>query len=113
MGESLLATNDLGGAGILRNPQESSEIWSKYRNSFQPGIPAKNSSKIEKKQEFLRPPPKPRSSEKFLRKTQEKKRILRNPERNVFLGPKKKFLKIGITNLALVLPVLLSIPASF
>jgi hypothetical protein len=40
-------------SGILRNPQESSEIWSKYRNSCQPGIPAKNSSKIEKKQEFL------------------------------------------------------------
>jgi hypothetical protein len=53
LGESLLATNDLAGAGILRNPQESSEIWSKYRNSCQPGIPAKNSSKIEKKQEFL------------------------------------------------------------
>jgi hypothetical protein len=31
------------------------------------------------KQEFLRPPPKPRSCEKFLQKTQEKKEILRNP----------------------------------
>jgi hypothetical protein len=48
LGESLLATNDLAGAGILRNLQESSEIWSKYRNSCQPRIPAKNSSKIEK-----------------------------------------------------------------
>ena len=44
-------------------------------------------------------PPKTRSSEKFLRKTQEKKKILRNPVRNAFLGPKNKFLKRGITNL--------------
>ena len=45
-------------------------------------------------------PPKTRSSEKFLRKTQEKKKFLRNPVRNAFLGPKNKFLKTGITNLA-------------
>jgi hypothetical protein len=45
-------------------------------------------------------PPKTRSSEKFLRKTQEKKNFLRNPVRNAFLGPKNKFLKRGITNLA-------------
>jgi hypothetical protein len=45
-------------------------------------------------------PPKTRSSEKILRKTQEKKKILRNPVRNAFLGPKNKFLKRGITNLA-------------
>jgi hypothetical protein len=45
-------------------------------------------------------PPKTRSSEKFLRKTQEKKKFLRNPVRNAFLGPKNKFLKRGITNLA-------------
>jgi hypothetical protein len=44
--------------------------------------------------------PKPRSSEKFLRKTQENKKILRNPVRNAFLGTKNKFLKRGITNLA-------------
>jgi hypothetical protein len=45
-------------------------------------------------------PPKTGSSEKFLRKTQEKKKFLRNPVRNAFLGPKNKFLKRGITNLA-------------
>ena len=43
--------------------------------------------------------PKPRSCEKFLRKTQEKKEILRNPVRNGFLDPKNKFLKTGICNL--------------
>ncbi len=46
-------------------------------------------------------PPKTHSCEKFLRKTQEKKEILRNPVRNGFLDPKKKFLKTGICNLAL------------
>jgi hypothetical protein len=78
----------LAGTGILRNPQESSGIRSKYRNSCPPGIPAKNSSKIGKKQEFLRPPPKPRSCKKFLRKTQEKK----NPKESCqecFFGSKK------------------------
>jgi hypothetical protein len=43
---------------------------------------------------------KPRSCEKFLQKTQEKKEILRNPVRNGFLDPKNKFLKTGIGNLA-------------
>jgi hypothetical protein len=45
-------------------------------------------------------PPKTHSCEKFLRKTQEKKEILRNPVRNGFLDPKNKFLKTGICNLA-------------
>ena len=31
---------------------------------------------------------------------QEKKKILRNPVRNIFLDPKNKFLKTGIGNLA-------------
>jgi hypothetical protein len=48
-------------------------------NSCPAGISAKKSRESGKKQEFLRPPPKPRSCEKFLRKTQEKKEILRNP----------------------------------
>jgi hypothetical protein len=43
--------------------------------------------------------PKPRSCEKFLWKTQEKKEILRNPVRNGFSNPKNKFLKTGIGNL--------------
>jgi hypothetical protein len=69
----------LAGTGIRRNPEESGGI----RRSCPTGIPAKNSCDIGKKQEFLRPPPKPSSCEKFLRKTQEKKEILRNP---VFSG---------------------------
>jgi hypothetical protein len=36
---------------------------------------------------------------KILWKTQEKKEILRNPGRNIFFGPKNKFLKTGICNL--------------
>jgi hypothetical protein len=62
-------------------------------NSCPTGIPAKNPCDSGKKQEFLQPPSKPRSCEKFLRKTQEKKLILRNPARNGFFGPKNKFLK--------------------
>jgi hypothetical protein len=44
-------------------------------------------------------PQKPRSCDKFLWRTQEKKEILRNPVRNGFLDPKNKFLKTGICNL--------------
>jgi hypothetical protein len=51
-------------------------------------IPAKKSCESGEKQEFLRPLPRPRSCEKFLRKTQEKKEILRNPGRNSFLVQK-------------------------
>jgi hypothetical protein len=69
----------LAGTGIWRNSEESRGIRSKYRNSCPAGIPAKKSCESGKKQEFLRPPPKPRSCEKFLRKTQEKYEILRNP----------------------------------
>jgi len=58
----------------------------------------KNSCKIGKKTGIPATSPKPRSYEKFLRKTQEKK-ILRNPVRNIFLDPKNKFLKTGIGNL--------------
>jgi hypothetical protein len=60
--------------GIWRNPEESRGIHCKCRNSCPTGIPAKNSCESSEKQEFLRPPPKPRSCEKFLRKTQEKKK---------------------------------------
>jgi hypothetical protein len=45
-------------------------------------------------------PPQTHSCEKFLRKTQGKKEILRNPVRNGFLDPKNKFPKTGICNLA-------------
>jgi hypothetical protein len=61
----------LAGTGIRRNPEES---------IVNAGIPvlqafsAKKSCERGKKQEFLRPPPKPRSCEKILRKTQEKKK---------------------------------------
>jgi hypothetical protein len=64
----------LAGTGIQRNPEESGGIRSKYRNSCPAGIPVKNSCESGKKQEFLRPPPKPHSCEKFLWKTQEKKK---------------------------------------
>jgi hypothetical protein len=76
---TLVAGQSKTAFGGNRNPEESRGIWSKYRNSCPTGIPAKNSCDRGKKQEFLRPPPKPRSCEKFLRKTQEKKEILRNP----------------------------------
>jgi hypothetical protein len=88
----------LAETGIRRNPEESGGIWSKYRNSCPTGIPAKKSCDCDKKQEFLQPPPKPRSCEKILWKTQEKKEILRNPGRHGFFGPKNKFLKTGICN---------------
>jgi hypothetical protein len=66
----------LGGTGIWRNPEESRGIHCKLRNYCPAGIPAKNSCESGKKQEFLRPPPKPHSCEKFLWKTQEKKESL-------------------------------------
>jgi len=58
-------------SGILRIPEES---------GVNTGIPVpqeflqKDPVKSEKKQELLRPPPKPRSCEKFLRNLQEEKR---------------------------------------
>jgi hypothetical protein len=86
--------------GGNRNPPESSGILSKYRNScpqeFLRKIPVKS-----EKNGIPVTPPKTHSCEKFLRKTQEKKEILRNPVRNGFLDPKNKFLKTGICNLAL------------
>jgi hypothetical protein len=65
--------------GGNRNPEESGGIHCKCRNYCPAGIPAKKSCESSKKLEFLRPPPKPRSCEKFLRKTQGKKETLRNP----------------------------------
>jgi hypothetical protein len=82
----------LAETGIWRNPEESGEIRSKYRNSCPTGIPAKKSCDIGKKQEFLRPPPKGGSCEKFLRNKKKSSGILRNPGRNGFLGPRNKFL---------------------
>jgi hypothetical protein len=61
----------LAGTGIRRNPEES---------IVKAGFPVpqeflqKNPVKVAKTQEFLRPPPKPRSCENFLQKTQEKKK---------------------------------------
>ncbi len=82
--------------GRNRNPEES---------RVNTGIPVpqkflqKNSVKAAENRNLCDPSPKPRSCEKFLRKTQGKKEILRNPVRNGVLGPKNKFLKIGIGNL--------------
>jgi hypothetical protein len=96
------ARQHLARTGIRRNPKESGGIQSKYRNSCPAGIPAKNSCESGKKQEFLRPPPKPRSCEKFLRKTQEKKK-----SSGIFfftiLAPKINSCQTGITNLAFAL----------
>jgi hypothetical protein len=78
----------LAGTGIRRNPEESGGIRCKCRNSCPTEIPAKNPCESDEKQEFLRPPPKPRSCEKFLRKTQEKK-ILRNSFFTAFEPPQK------------------------
>jgi hypothetical protein len=81
----------LAGTGIRRNPEESGGIQSKYMNSCPTGIPAKNSCDSSKKQQFLRPPPKPRSCEKILQKTRKK----RNPQEScffLFLSPKNRFL---------------------
>jgi hypothetical protein len=78
----------LAGTGIQWNPEESGGVLGKYTNSCPTGIPAKKSCDSGKKQEFLQPPPKPRSCEKFLWKTQEKKEILRNPGRNGFFVQK-------------------------
>jgi hypothetical protein len=63
----------LAETGIQRNPEESRGIRCKSRNSCPAGIPAKKFCESGKKQEFLRPPPKPRFCEKILWKTQEKK----------------------------------------
>jgi hypothetical protein len=85
------ARQRLAGTGIRRNPEESGGIRSKYRNSCPTGISAKKSCDSSKKQEFLRPPPKPCSCEKFLHKTQEKKKssgILFF----LFLSPQNRFL---------------------
>jgi hypothetical protein len=85
--------------GGNRNPAESGGIRGKYRNSCPAGIPRKTSCDSGKNQEFLQPPPKPGFCEKYLQKTQEKKEIFRNPGRNVFFGPKNKYLKTRICNL--------------
>jgi hypothetical protein len=81
----------LAETGIQRNPEESGGIHCKCRNSCPAGIPAKKSCESNEKQEFLRPPPKPRSCEKFLRKTQEKK-ISSGILFLLVLSPKNKFL---------------------
>jgi hypothetical protein len=78
----------LAGTGIQRNLEESRGIRGKYRNSCPAGIPAKKSCDSSKKQEFLQPPPKPRSCEKFLRKTQEKNKSSGILAETVFLVQK-------------------------
>jgi hypothetical protein len=78
--------------GGNRNPPDSGGILSKYRNScpqeFLRKIPVKS-----KKNGIPATSPKPRSCEKFLWKTQEKKKS------SGFLDTKNKFLKTGIGNL--------------
>jgi hypothetical protein len=88
----------LAGTGIRRNPKESGGICCKRRNSFPAGIPAENSCESGKTKEFLTPPPKPRSCEKFLQKTR-KKRNHQESWQERFFCPKNKFLKTGICNL--------------
>jgi hypothetical protein len=79
--------------------EESKGIRCKRRNSCPAGNSAKKSCESGKKQEFPRPPPKPRSCEKILRKTQEKKEILRNPFFNCFWAPTINSCQTGIGNL--------------
>jgi hypothetical protein len=74
--------------GGNRNPEESGGIHCKCRNSCPAGIPVKKSCESSKKQEFLQPPPKPCSCDKFLRKTQEKKKSSGIPFFTVFEPPK-------------------------
>jgi hypothetical protein len=78
----------LSGTGILRNTPESGGFRGKYRNSCPTGFPAKYSCDSGKKTGIPATSPKPRSCEKFLRKTQGKKGILRNPGMNVFFVQK-------------------------
>jgi hypothetical protein len=59
--------------GGNRNPPESGEIRSKYRNSCPTGIPAKKSCKSEKKTGIPVTPSKSGSCEKIHQKTQGKK----------------------------------------
>jgi hypothetical protein len=82
-------------SGILRNPEESGvntgipvpQEFLSHRNSS-----GKNRNSCDlSKTNFLR---------KIPQENTEEKKILRNPVRNAFLGPKNKFLKRGITNLA-------------
>jgi hypothetical protein len=84
---SLVAGLSQTAFGGNRNPPESSGILSKYRNSCPQVFLQKNPVKTEKTGIPVTPP-KTHSCEKFLRKTQEKKEILRNPVRNGFLDPK-------------------------
>jgi hypothetical protein len=86
--------------GGNRNPEESGGILSKNRNSCPTGIPAKNSCESGKKQEFLLPPPKPRSCVKFLWKTQKKRKHQESWQEWLFWS-KKIFLKTGICNLGI------------
>jgi hypothetical protein len=91
---TLVAGQSKTAFGGNRNPEESGAsggIRCKCRNSCPTGIPAKKSCESGEKQEFLRPPPKPRSCEKFLRKTQEKKEIS-GILFLLFLSPQNKFL---------------------
>jgi hypothetical protein len=72
-------------SGILRNPEESGvntgiTVPQEFLRKF--------SVKPKKKQELLRPPPKPRSCEKFLRKTQGRK-IPQESCQERFFGSKK------------------------
>jgi hypothetical protein len=75
--------------GGNRNPEESGGFRGKYRNSCPTEIPAKNSCEIEKKNGIPATSPKPRSCEKFLRKTQEKKRNPQESCQERVFGPKK------------------------
>jgi hypothetical protein len=76
----------LAGTGIRRNPEESGGIRSKYRNSCPTGIPAKKSCDSSKNRNSCDHLQNHVPVKKFLRKTQGKKEILRNPGRNIFLS---------------------------
>jgi hypothetical protein len=74
--------------GGNRNPEESGGILSKYRNSFPQEFLRKIPVKSKKKNRIPVTSPKPRSCEKFLRKTQEKKKSSGILAGTVFWTPK-------------------------
>ncbi len=97
----------MAGTGIRRNPEESGGIW---RNLEESGVNTEIPVPQELLQKISVTAAKNRNSCDHLQnhvpvknssgKHRKKKEILRNPGKNGFFGPRNKFLKTGICNLA-------------